>query len=88
MLNPTISTAPYHPQTGFSIIKSTTPTTPIIKPPRADTARPRYETPPFVPFGTGDQVRIWSGREVDRIPSSEARVSARHVEKWLGVSGD
>jgi hypothetical protein len=41
-----------------------------------------------VPFGTGDQDRIWSGREVDRIPSSEARVSARHVEKWLGVSRD
>lgn len=57
----------------------------MINPPRADTARPRYETPPFVPFGTGDQVRIWSGREVDRIPSSEARVSARHVEKWLIV---
>jgi hypothetical protein len=38
-----------------------------------------------VPFGTGDQDRIWSGREVDRIPSSEARVSARHVEKWLSV---
>jgi hypothetical protein len=57
----------------------------MIKPPRADTARPRYDTPPFVPFGTGDQDRIWSGREVDRIPSSEARVSARHVEKWLSV---
>jgi hypothetical protein len=56
-----------------------------MNPPRTETARPRYETPPLVPLGTDWNVRMWNGREGDRIPSSDASVSARQVEKCLSV---
>lgn len=39
-----------------------------------------------MPLGTDWNVRIWKGEEVERMPSSEARVSARAVEKCLRVS--
>ena len=83
ILNAIISPAPAKLQIEFSNHKSTTATNPMINPPSADTPRPKYEIPPFVPLGTGCNVRISSGRELDRMPSSEASVSARQVEKCL-----
>jgi hypothetical protein len=55
----------------------------MMSPPRRETDSPRGEIPPLVPFGTDWNVRIWIGREGARIPSSEASVSAKEVEKWL-----
>jgi hypothetical protein len=86
--NSTISPAQPHPvapdrKAGLSISRSTTPAKPISPPPSADTARPSGEIPPFVPGGTGVKVRTERGGEVERIPSSEARVSARQHERWL-----
>ena len=85
-LNPTISKAHQAPNDlhpSFSIHRSITPTKPIISPPRTDTPNPSGETPPLVPFGTVSQVNTCRGRAEERIPSSEANVSARDVEKWL-----
>jgi len=45
-------------------------------PPAADAARPVGLTPPFVPGGTMAKVVINLGGLSDRIPNSEAHVSA------------
>jgi hypothetical protein len=51
-------------------------TIPIRAPPAAEAARPVGLTPPFVPGGTVANVVINLGGLFDRIPSSEAHVSA------------
>lgn len=85
-LNPIISKPQPQPRAlhaRFSIQRSKTPIRPITKPPNTETEIPNNEIPPLVPLGTLSRVRICIGWEVDKIPSSEARVSARAVEKWL-----
>jgi hypothetical protein len=53
----------------------------MIAPPATDAPRPKRETPPFVPGGTVLPDRMKMGGEEERMPSSDARVSARQVEK-------
>jgi hypothetical protein len=49
---------------------------PMRAPPAADAARPIGLTPPFVPGGTVVKFVINLGGLFDRIPNSEAHVSA------------
>jgi hypothetical protein len=56
---------------------------PMIPPPATEAPSPSEETPPFVPGGTVLPERMKNGGEAERMPSSEARVSARQVAKWL-----
>jgi len=52
------------------------PTMPMRAPPAADAARPVGLTPPLVPGGTVAKVVINFGGLFDRMPNSEAHVSA------------
>ena len=54
-----------------------------MKPPKIDARVPVLEIPPFVPGGTVLRVVMRMGGVLDRIPSSEARVSPRQQEKCL-----
>lgn len=58
----------------------------MTAPPANDAPSPKRETPPFVPGGTVLPDRMKKGGEEERMPSSDARVSARQVEKWLSWS--
>ena len=51
-------------------------TMPIRAPPAAEAARPTGLTPPFVPGGTVAKVVISLGGLFERMPSSDAQVSA------------
>lgn len=78
----TSSPAQVHPtvrQAGFSISKSMTWMMPMAAPPKADAQVPSEEMAPLVPGGTLWNVMIWSGGNEERIPSSEASVSAKMV---------
>lgn len=59
---------------------------PITPPPIIETAVPNKDTPPLVPGGTVFSVVIRIGRDLDRIPSSEARVSPRQHPNWPRVT--
>lgn len=50
---------------------------PTMHPPMADASVPPRDIPPFVPAGTGLRVVMRMGGELDKMPSSEARVSPR-----------
>ncbi len=67
----------------FSRKRSRAKTPPIVIPPTADTNSPSGVTAPFVPGGTFCMERMRIGRVVERIPSSDARVSAKFVASWL-----
>lgn len=56
---------------------------PMTTPPTRDANVPIADMPPFVPGGTGLNVVISLGGDLDRIPSSEARVSPKQQPKWL-----
>ena len=58
---------------------------PITKPPMRDAAVPRTDKPPFVPGGTGLNVVIKMGGDLDNMPSSDAKVSPKQQEKWLNA---
>ena len=49
---------------------------PMVAPPPIAARRPRILTAPFVPGGTGLNVVIRKGGDLERIPSSEDQVSA------------
>lgn len=52
---------------------------PMAAPPKADAQVPNEEMAPLAPGGTLWNVMIWSGGNEERIPSSEASVSAKIV---------
>jgi hypothetical protein len=58
---------------------------PMINPPTRDAAVPRTDRPPLVPGGTGLNVVIKMGGDLDNMPNSEAKVSPKQQEKWLNA---
>lgn len=58
---------------------------PITNPPVKDAAVPRTDMPPFVPGGTGLNVVIRMGGDLDNMPNSDAKVSPKQQAKWLNA---
>lgn len=58
---------------------------PMTNPPARDATVPRTDKPPLVPGGTGLNVVIRMGGDLDNIPSSDAKVSPKQQAKWLNT---
>ena len=58
---------------------------PITNPPANDATVPRTDMPPLVPGGTGLNVVIKMGGDLDNMPNSDAKVSPKQQAKWLKV---
>jgi hypothetical protein len=58
---------------------------PIINPPARDAAVPSTDKPPLVPGGTGLNVVIKMGGDLDNMPNSDAKVSPKQQAKWLNA---
>ena len=54
---------------------------PIINPPARDAAVPSTDKPPLVPGGTGLNVVIKMGGDLDNMPNSDAKVSPKQQAK-------
>lgn len=53
----------------------------MISPPARDATVPRTDRPPLVPGGTGLNVVIKIGGDLDKMPSSDAKVSPKQQAK-------
>lgn len=76
--------APLHAE--LSIASSAATVKPMMAPPATDAPVPSRDTPPFVPGGTTFSVVMRIGGVLERIPSSEARVSPRQHAKCLNIN--
>lgn len=81
----TNSVSQFSLQTVFSMASAVARARPIINPPARDAAVPSTDKPPLVPGGTGLNVVIKMGGDLDNMPNSDARVSPKQQEKWLDV---
>jgi hypothetical protein len=54
---------------------------PMMNPPARDATVPRADKPPLVPGGTGLNVVIKIGGDLDNMPSSDANVSPKQQAK-------
>lgn len=72
-------------QAVFSIASVMARVRPMTNPPARDARVPRVDKPPLVPGGTGLNVVIKIGGDLDNIPNSDANVSPKQQAKWLHV---
>jgi hypothetical protein len=69
-------------QTAFSIASVMARVRPMTNPPARDARDPRVDKPPLVPGGTGLNVVIKIGGDLDNMPNSDANVSPKQQAKW------
>ena len=72
-------------QTTFSMASVVARVRPMTNPPIRDAMVPRTDKPPFVPGGTGLNVVIKMGGDLDNMPNSDAKVSPKQQAKWLNA---
>jgi len=69
-------------QAVFSMASVVARVRPIMNPPARDATVPRTDKPPLVPGGTGLNVVIKIGGDLDNTPNSDAKVSPKQQAKW------
>lgn len=72
-------------QAEFSMASVVASVRPMTNPPNRDAAVPRTDKPPLVPGGTGLNVVIKMGGDLDNMPNSDAKVSPKQQAKWLNA---
>ena len=77
----TNSVSQFSLQTVFSMASVVARVRPMINPPARDAAVPSTDKPPLVPGGTGLNVMIKMGGDLDNMPNSDAKVSPKQQAK-------